>query len=47
MIENMWDIPYVKADFIGPETVSCMTRIASEIRKNLPNHIPCGIQASK
>lgn len=43
MIENMHDIPYVQADKLGPETVACMSRIATEIRKLVPK-LPMGIQ---
>lgn len=43
MIENMHDIPYVKSKELGPEIVSVMTRIATEVKKVIP-HIPCGIQ---
>ena len=39
----MWDIPYMKSNAIGPETVSFMTRIATEIKKNA-KEIPCGVQ---
>ena len=45
IVENMHDIPYVKSP-IGPEIISAMTRICSDVKSVLPN-IPCGIQVSK
>ena len=42
IVENMHDVPYVKAP-IGPEIISSMTRICSEVKQVLPN-IPCGLQ---
>ncbi|CAM1310170.1 Uncharacterised protein g5370 [Pycnogonum litorale] len=44
IVENMNDLPYVQASKIGPEIVSSMTRICSEIRKVLPFPYPCGVQ---
>ncbi|XP_014276359.1 uncharacterized protein F13E9.13, mitochondrial isoform X2 [Halyomorpha halys] len=43
MIENMHDIPYVRSKELGPEIVSAMTRVTTEVKKVIP-HIPCGIQ---
>ncbi|XP_062544967.1 uncharacterized protein F13E9.13, mitochondrial isoform X3 [Armigeres subalbatus] len=43
IIENMNDVPYVQRQCFGPETVACMTKIASIIRETV-KHIPCGIQ---
>ena len=42
----MHDVPYVKAPFIGPEIISAVTRICSDIRRNLPSTIPCGLQVA-
>ncbi|KAK6627327.1 hypothetical protein RUM44_009804 [Polyplax serrata] len=44
LIENMHDVPYVQSNLMGPEIVSSMTRICTEVRKMLPSHIKCGIQ---
>ncbi|KAL1130987.1 hypothetical protein AAG570_012228 [Ranatra chinensis] len=44
MIENMHDIPYVRSRDIGPEIVSSMTKICSEVRKLMPAKTPCGVQ---
>lgn len=44
LIENMHDVPYVQESALGPETISCMSRIATEIRKIIPKSMPCGIQ---
>ena len=43
IIENMKDIPYVKADQIGPEIVASMTAVAKEVRRNHPS-LPIGLQ---
>ncbi|KAI2801158.1 hypothetical protein BLOT_011734 [Blomia tropicalis] len=43
-IENMFDIPYVQTKDSGPETTAIITRIATEIRKIVPQNIPCGVQ---
>lgn len=43
LIENMHDIPYIRDEQIGPETVASMTRITSEVRQILPT-TPLGIQ---
>lgn len=42
ILENMHDVPYVRADRLGHETVACMTRLAAEIRREIP--IPLGVQ---
>ncbi|XP_050493319.1 uncharacterized protein F13E9.13, mitochondrial isoform X1 [Bombus huntii] len=44
LVENMHDIPYVKPKDLTPETTAIMTRICTEVRKVLPENIPCGIQ---
>lgn len=40
----MHDIPYVRPKDLTPEITAMMTRICTEIRKILPENIPCGIQ---
>ena len=47
MIENMHDVPYVQKRYFGPETVACMTKIATSIKGAVADNIPCGIQASR
>ncbi|XP_078043060.1 uncharacterized protein F13E9.13, mitochondrial [Augochlora pura] len=44
LVENMNDIPYVKAGNLLPETTAMMTRICMEIRRILPENLPCGVQ---
>lgn len=44
VIENMHDIPYVRAKDVSPEIISMMTRICVSIRQIVPEHIPCGLQ---
>ncbi|XP_050521851.1 uncharacterized protein F13E9.13, mitochondrial [Daktulosphaira vitifoliae] len=44
VVENMHDVPYIHAQYVGPEIVSMMTRICSSIRKIVPHNIPCGLQ---
>ncbi|XP_076236385.1 uncharacterized protein F13E9.13, mitochondrial [Calliopsis andreniformis] len=44
LVENMHDIPYIQSKNSSPETTSMMTRICTEIRKILPENIPCGVQ---
>ena len=43
-LENMFDVPYVKAEDAGPETVAVMTRVASEVRRITPASVPVGVQ---
>jgi len=43
IIENMNDIPYVKADQIGPEIVASMATVAREVRRLHPS-LPIGVQ---
>lgn len=43
IIENMFDVPYVMGDQVGPEVTAVMTRISSEIKKIL-GKMPCGVQ---
>lgn len=40
----MHDIPYVKSDKFGPETVAGMTAVATEVQKILNHKVPVGIQ---
>uniref|UniRef100_A0A8D8E5B1 Uncharacterized protein F13E9.13, mitochondrial n=1 Tax=Culex pipiens TaxID=7175 RepID=A0A8D8E5B1_CULPI len=45
MIENMHDVPYVQSRHLGPETVACMTRLATSVREATRRAaIPCGVQ---
>ncbi|XP_054009445.1 uncharacterized protein F13E9.13, mitochondrial isoform X1 [Hylaeus anthracinus] len=44
LVENMHDVPYVRSKDLSPETVSMMTRVCIEIKRILPENIPCGIQ---
>lgn len=44
MLENMHDLPYVQQPHLQPETVACMTRLATDMRSILPAQTPCGIQ---
>lgn len=43
IIENMNDIPYIKADQIGPEIVASMATVAKEVRRIYPS-LPIGVQ---
>lgn len=44
LVENMFDLPYMKGDELGPEVVACMTRVCSEVRHMTPPQVPCGVQ---
>lgn len=44
LIENMHDIPYLKAKSLTPETTAFMTRVATEVRNILPKSVKCGVQ---
>lgn len=44
LVENMHDIPYIQSSKFQPETVACLSRVCSELRKIIPSNIPCGIQ---
>ncbi|XP_066597094.1 uncharacterized protein F13E9.13, mitochondrial isoform X2 [Prorops nasuta] len=44
LVENMHDVPYIRSKDLMPETTAMMTRICTEIRKTLPNCMPCGVQ---
>ncbi|GIY42781.1 uncharacterized protein F13E9.13, mitochondrial [Caerostris darwini] len=43
IIENMFDVPYVMGDQVGPEVTAVMTRIGSEVKKTI-GKMPCGVQ---
>ncbi|XP_054917709.1 uncharacterized protein F13E9.13, mitochondrial isoform X3 [Dermacentor andersoni] len=43
LVENMFDIPYVKPNQAGPELTSFMTRVCTEVKRILPS-LPCGVQ---
>ncbi|KAG7207871.1 hypothetical protein KM043_009468 [Ampulex compressa] len=42
LVENMHDIPYVKHSL--PEVTAMMTKVCTEVKRILPESIPCGIQ---
>ena len=42
LVENMHDVPYLKGT-VGPEIVSSMTRVCSEVKKII-GKIPMGVQ---
>ncbi|XP_017890266.2 uncharacterized protein F13E9.13, mitochondrial, partial [Ceratina calcarata] len=44
LVENMHDVPYVRPQNLTPDVVAMMTRVCVEIRKVLPENIPCGVQ---
>ncbi|XP_050739889.1 uncharacterized protein F13E9.13, mitochondrial-like isoform X1 [Eriocheir sinensis] len=44
LVENMFDLPYVKGGQLGPEVVACMTRVCREVRSVTPSSLPCGVQ---
>lgn len=44
LVENMFDLPYVKGHQLGPEVVACMTRVCHEVRCMTPLEVPCGVQ---
>ncbi|KAG7172993.1 uncharacterized protein F13E9.13, mitochondrial-like [Homarus americanus] len=44
LVENMFDLPYLKGSVLGPEVVACMTRVCHEVRSVTPKKIPCGVQ---
>ncbi|OTF76284.1 BtpA domain containing protein [Euroglyphus maynei] len=43
LVENMFDRPYLKSD-AGPEITATMTRVCNEVRRIVPEQIPCGVQ---
>lgn len=43
-MENMHDLPYVKSELVGCETVSAMTSVCYAVRNIVPSSIPCGVQ---
>ncbi|XP_075734144.1 uncharacterized protein F13E9.13, mitochondrial isoform X1 [Rhipicephalus microplus] len=43
LVENMFDLPYVKPNQAGPELNAFMTRVCTEVKKILPS-LPCGVQ---
>lgn len=44
LIENMHDVPYIQSKDFGPEITAMMSRICSDIKRIVPNNVPCGIQ---
>ena len=43
MIENMFDVPWLRHDLMGPETTACMSSVCSAIRSQHPT-LPMGVQ---
>ncbi|KAL3206177.1 hypothetical protein MRX96_040353 [Rhipicephalus microplus] len=43
LVENMFDLPYVKPNQAGPELNAFMARVCTEVKKILPS-LPCGVQ---
>lgn len=43
LVENMFDIPYVKPNQAGPELTAFMARVCTEVKRILPS-LPCGVQ---
>ena len=43
LVENIWDIPYLQSESVGPEVVSTMTRACLQVRKVFKNG-PVGVQ---
>ncbi|CAG0922404.1 unnamed protein product [Notodromas monacha] len=46
LVENMHDTPYVQpgSRMMGPDTVACMTRICAEVRREIGDRVPAGVQ---
>ncbi len=45
LVENMWDLPYVQPDQMGPETTATMTMVCDRLRREVvPENIPIGVQ---
>lgn len=44
LIENMFDLPYVKVGDAGPEVTAVMSRVAVEVRRVTPPGMPLGVQ---
>lgn len=42
LIENAGDIPFVKSEYLGPETAACIAVIGERIRKAVPD-LPIGV----
>lgn len=43
LVENMFDLPYVKPNQAGPELSAFMARVCTEVKRILPS-LPCGVQ---
>ena len=43
MIENMFDVPWLRHDLMGPETTACMSCVCSAVRSQHPA-LPMGVQ---
>ncbi|KAK9885959.1 hypothetical protein WA026_013835 [Henosepilachna vigintioctopunctata] len=44
LIENMHDIPYIQSRDFQPDTVACLARICTEVKKITPPNFPIGLQ---
>lgn len=44
LVENMHDVPYVQSKDLSPDTTAMMSRVCTEIRRMMPESIPCGVQ---
>jgi uncharacterized protein len=43
MIENAGDIPFVRSEYMGPETAACIAIIGERIRKDTKTKLPMGV----
>lgn len=43
----MHDVPYIQSKHFTPEVTATLTRVATEIKRILPERTPCGIQVSR
>lgn len=44
LVENMHDLPYLRPRDLTPDVTAMMTRVCIEIKRVLPETIPCGVQ---
>ena len=43
IVENMHDVPWLRPEQLGPETVSAMTAVCSAVRR-IQSEFPVGVQ---
>lgn len=43
LVENMHDVPWLRPEQLGPETVSAMTVVCSAVRR-VQSELPVGVQ---